>query len=820
MQKKVEKYLKECMRVAINRCQEHYIVSSLDGKFKIKTSLPFEKAVDPNKFPDYHAIILNPIDLASMKKRTSTDRYGSLGFANPLAGVLEDIDLMRTNAHTYNKGDENKEVRIMADALRNYFCFLLRVMVKLLARAVDVSSMSFLKNSDVVCFLQESIPNDVATFLNISSVKVDEILVKEGILSALPSTRIDALQAVREILNDELRGKIQIATAVVASSVVTNKLPVSLGKKKASTTSSTDSMTAPITVSLPKSKVKSFAAASFDELPSEPVAVSASTGKSKGLKRLLSVEDDDVIAATVKGSEKKKMRYIPLSVDEFDDIVPLPAVPSFLPVVKLPWKEAADSVLKALGKHAFVDVSKPTVAADFFHPVVELNPAMKESYERMIACPMDLGTLRERLGRDAILDAEEFYDLVIKVFRNAEEYNTPHIDSDYAMKLVAKCKLLVQYARHLCLEHLPLFDDSQEAKNPDQYGKLLVSQRTLARHDRERCVAEVAIGGEIVNSNPYTECKKLLKDLEKSRNKQEQEKIEAFLLPVDENLVPDYSVHVREAMDLTTIKFKLDRTDLPAKIAGLINRFAPQHKTYGEFLRDLRLIFDNAIVYNRAHFATDPTGFSHKICSAAEEFKELLDSKLIPQLTLSLFDRIEIRKLELLFKHKEEEEKRQKLQKEEEEKREIANKLMMEMIKNDPVLADDYNFEKKKLETQKQLEEYKMKQQLAVVATNTIIKTSSVQEELLLQEEHSSPERQGGGDTSPLSDTSDNHRKATAMVPAIPLIVGFGMAGFVPKRFQHLARHKQAVRNKAWDFFHVDSKSSIPSIAQKLHNNA
>jgi hypothetical protein len=75
--------------------------------------------------------------------------------------------------------------------------------------------------------------------------------------------------------------------------------------------------------------------------------------------------------------------------------------------------------------------------------------------------------------------------------------------------------------------------------------------------------------------SPYTECNKLLKDLQRGRNKAEYIQIGYFQEPVNVKAISDYSVYVRNPADLSTIKYRLDGT-LPSalRVADLIGEFA------------------------------------------------------------------------------------------------------------------------------------------------------------------------------------------------------------------------------------------------------
>ena len=73
-----------------------------------------------------------------MEKKNSGDRYTSSSgssISNAVMLFLQDVELIRSNAHLFNPGDENLEVRIMVDALRNYIRYLLKVSLKLCIRA-------------------------------------------------------------------------------------------------------------------------------------------------------------------------------------------------------------------------------------------------------------------------------------------------------------------------------------------------------------------------------------------------------------------------------------------------------------------------------------------------------------------------------------------------------------------------------------------------------------------------------------------------------------------------------------------------------------
>jgi hypothetical protein len=180
-------------------------------------------------------------------------------------------------------------------------------------------------------------------------------------------------------------------------------------------------------------------------------------------------------------------------------------------------------------------------------------------------------------------------------------------DSSYAMQLVNRCQLLKKFTYWISLELLPVSEaaavsdgsssraaatkikmkaakstkvkvikvadkeegaieegeeeeeeEEVEEEKEEKEPKLLLTTeaRTLQRKAREDILAAWYIYD--TGNSPYTECNKLLKDLQRGRNKIENLQISYFLQPVNEQSVTDYAVYVRNPIDLSTIKFRLD----------------------------------------------------------------------------------------------------------------------------------------------------------------------------------------------------------------------------------------------------------------------
>jgi hypothetical protein len=789
--------------MAIENCKHHYIIGPT--KIRVDTAGPFLKAVDPTLYPDYLTIVQTPMDLSKISKNIKNNKYSIETMASASSAMLEilrDVDLIRNNCHAYNASPESADIRVMADALRNYFRYLLRVAIKIFQNFSEPSFVSYMIHlPEVEDFLSEETTVDVKTFLSISGIKIEDLVDKAGLLKQLGIKTIT--NEVRPILNDIL--------AITEPEPIIPKITKATKSQKAP---------AEATKLQVKPQKRPLASISIDDVPEIPIPAPKSSGKAKGgqaKKRKLNSEesfdtsvyetsslyDDDDAAAMFEGSGAV------LSPGAAPTIARTTSTSNVLSLKsKLGWEEAADNILKTVGKHPYVDPLKATAAANFYDPVILIMPHLAEDYLRVISKPMDINTIRARLDGGAILDAQEFYEMLLQVFQNAIDYNAPHTESPYAMKLVEQCKHLINYCKWLCFESLPLQDDSTETNTDESflkeyYGELRISLRDKARKERE----DVVISGyfhELIN-NPFTECKKLLKDLERTSKKLESVQLSYFIAPVDVTLVTDYSVYVRSPMDLSTIKYKLDGTEPTVDwIANAINKLSPRYKKIGDFVQDLRRVFSNAKVFNKAHIDTDPTETSKLIYEAALIFDEKLEG-LLPKFTLSLADRIECaRIMNKELKEKEEADRLKRLQDKEEDKQ-IEQKLIEEYKKTDKLFALDQDIELKKKQTEKQLKAHVEAKKMAVVESSLAPKPTDE----MLADDLSSP------NMSPeISPTMPERMQEQIQIPSF--IFGFGIAGQIPKRYQPVTDAKATLRRKAWDFFPVEVSNKSSTTAASL----
>lgn len=222
------------------------------------------------------------------------------------------------------------------------------------------------------------------------------------------------------------------------------------------------------------------------------------------------------------------------------------------------WESSCERVLNRLGK--IEQVAK----LHFDKPLVEVFPQLATEYNRLIAEAMDLRTLHEQLLRHE-LTQEEFVRKGRLIFENAVKFNSA--DDPASTHVRDMSAHLLWYFDSLCVE-LQLAPQSAKGLT-----------RAQLRQQRAEVVTNIPM--EI----KAKECQKVLRVL----NSQKYDKnCWPFRKPVRvlfPTLPPEYFDIIKTPMDLTTISEKLASFE---------------YKLHGEFIRDVRLTFENALLYNRA----------------------------------------------------------------------------------------------------------------------------------------------------------------------------------------------------------------------------
>jgi hypothetical protein len=76
---------------------------------------------------------------------------------------------------------------------------------------------------------------------------------------------------------------------------------------------------------------------------------------------------------------------------------------------------------------------------EFMHPVLELHPSITEDYLKVIATPMDLGTVEQRLVSGAYASPSALVADVNLVFDNAIVYNSGEDDVSLTHARLLEC---------------------------------------------------------------------------------------------------------------------------------------------------------------------------------------------------------------------------------------------------------------------------------------------------------------------------------------------------------------------------------------------
>lgn len=315
---------------------------------------------------------------------------------------------------------------------------------------------------------------------------------------------------------------------------------------------------------------------------------------------------------------------------------------------------------------------------------------------------MDLTTLNNLLLKGSLSNFHEFYQKIQKIFQNCIDYNEDKVDtSDYLLNLVKCCKHLLVYTKWVTLEYMPTAIDTTiiTIVTNNINNEMTIDKRDNERQYREKIISDTSLA----SANLINDCRKLMKDLEKCKNVNEKRELSYFSYPINEILLSDYNLYVRKAMDLSTIKLRLEGD--AAKNSFAMRAVQEQGKPiprkyiyYGEFFSDLRLVFSNAIKYNSAHKDTDNTGVSKNIYESALKYQKRLED-VIALFSVDLAERILRTRIQQELVEKENSIIRKQ---KEEEAAMLANytkSLVDELKEEDEMFAKDFDVELKKRET-------------------------------------------------------------------------------------------------------------------------
>uniref|UniRef100_H3GQK9 Bromo domain-containing protein n=1 Tax=Phytophthora ramorum TaxID=164328 RepID=H3GQK9_PHYRM len=606
---------------------------------EIKTAGPFLTAVDTTKYPDYLTIVSEPMDFAKIERKLKSDRYGSVD------EFSADVHLIFSNCHKYNSDPvEGADIRAMATNLRNYFVELCNEKLGPLdgmpmkkspvpsPTKRPVSSASAAVSSSAVS--SRDLKREMESSRSRDSLKTEPV----GASIAIPVASLKPVGQVKAV---------PVPVAAVSSSTMSKELPPASTtnlagltpeeakrlrkemkekrkkekkekkekKKKRDKDKKRDKKD-----KKDRTKVSGSAtqAAGLVAQPASTPLTSPTTVSAHALSPAVSAAvstpatKPPVPASTAAIASKRGLVEPHLASSSMSSKKSKKHKKSDLNS----WETACDRVLNRLSK--IEQVGK----LHFNHPLLEVFPHLATEYRSLIAEPMDLRTLREQLHAHSLNQAE-FLRKGRLIFQNAVKFNCA--EDPASIQVRGMSAHLLWYFDSLCAE-------LQIVPTPEVSEEQSRSKRDQLRRERAEFVSTVPV------ELKAKECQKLLRVL----NSQKHDKnCWPFRKPVRvlfPALSPDYFDIIKTPMDLTTIAEKLNEYE---------------YKMHGEFIRDVRLTFENAMTYNRAD--KDREGWS--VYSAAVHMLAVVDD-LWGDVTLEVTEKT--RRRELLRKERMSESKRKR----------------------------------------------------------------------------------------------------------------------------------------------------------------
>ncbi|CCI41000.1 unnamed protein product [Albugo candida] len=619
-------------QLILNKVRSHKMKGY--GGIEIMTSGPFLHAVDVSKYPDYLSIVREPMDFAKIERKIKNDRYRTVH------EFAADVNLVFTNCMKYNNDPiEGADIRTMASTLQNYFIHLYEETfhasnnVNRMAASCPSSTDSVLhgKSLKMSSFAERNLNTKILKHLTKPS---------EGVPRKPPSPEMKLCASPPAKLNiigeSEFSGK-QEDEALRPNKDET-KLEGVVSKDNASMNGSSKSLD--VNSGLQRKKLKKEKKERKKKEKKEKKEKKRKRDKKRkenNEKPQASSVNESVrtlsVSRTLKDAFNHASEY-PSESDTKSGAVKAP-VTTTISAAKVisslvsskassveetskkngsskskkkfandmsAWEYVCDNVISKVSK--IEHISK----LHFDQPLLKIFPQLTTEYLKMIGEPMDIATLRSQLQSHAISAPAEFVRKGSLIFQNAIDFNSAGDDASLHVREMSQH--LLWYFQSLCTEQTLI--SGEEA-------------RVELRKERADVIQNIAL--EI----KARECQKLLRGLQSQKYQKNSWPFQKPVKALFPLLEADYFELIKTPMDLATIQDKL-------------NSF--EYSTYGDFIRDVRLTFENAILYNRADKGRE--GWS--VYGAAVSMLKVIDD-LWGTVTLEVAEKL--RRREVLRKERE-----------------------------------------------------------------------------------------------------------------------------------------------------------------------
>jgi Bromodomain len=308
-------------------------------------------------------------------------------------------------------------------------------------------------------------------------------------------------------------------------------------------------------------------------------------------------------------------------------------------------------VLSKVRQHEFINPDKRPYV-DLYQPVAVLFPSIADDYLGTIQDPMDIAVIQQRLSEGRIAGAQEFVNLMLLVFNNAIQYNMPAAEQAlksaaavggvvdeadlFSLTVVKACEAVRATFRWWALEELVVDSEKDKDKEVLPAGVTTIMTVTnadigsaaeelqkesvciLSRYEkgRQRRLRRREVEPQPIGLQDNSVINRMIKPLQRANIRMYNDH---FAMPVDLAFAPNYLQIVAHPMDLGTVQEKIRATDYT------------RYDNYGQLFADLRLVFDNAVLYN----SMSQDSVSVAIFNAAQELLAVL-GQLIDTITVDI----------------------------------------------------------------------------------------------------------------------------------------------------------------------------------------
>lgn len=784
---------------ALQEVKRHFMVNRFN-QARILTSGPFLKAVDPLKYPDYAQIVTNPMDLTIIEKKIVNNRYTAAlstvpaGKTTPLSSVLNlrsfsdgekvaseestgvvsagmeaiwaircDFELLRSNAHLYNTGEQGLEVRLMVDALYDVFNYKMLELVTRVGQGIPLQctspqSQKWISGTSLATGSSSTRAEQAARYISVFHSLLYTFQAEHALKVASKQPRQLGTGEEEEcrdkdgnILIGDVRLLRWLETASAPSEAVTTYLSVLEadrveaerveGERKAALLLKRVSAGPKVRPHV-EAAIAAVAASPVEaiveaKVPSGPtLTIKAPSRKSTGGKSKSSVALHNADSAETVLATESVTAVAPMDINMLMEVEAEPsyiepqqaAVALSLPEQEVremePWENECAAIVKRICLHDFVaiskDITREKCICNFFAPVV-LDAVKLKSLKIE---PMDLTTLINMVESGGLVsydgtviprvkDPEDFYRKLVSIFSSPVLQNEGSVDSQdpasFSSKVASRARTLARFSKWLCLEKLPLSDAPDDEVDGDRKSSAQLEPAEVSLEEADNLDPKQLVlttAARDIQRRFRRDC--FLKKFAPNEAKFSKDCTKLLnalekactRLKRDKMIYSWLSVPVQGFADYAVyVRNPMDIGTVKRKLEAF------EYTSYHAFIEDLRLVFKNAVTYNSAHIESDTTGLSKEMVEKATSCMAALDEYLYPTFSVDVADRWD--RADLL--NGEARRKREKAE-------EIENKLLAEKAEFfaaeqaklkliDSKFAADMDIAKKRQESKKALQE-------------------------------------------------------------------------------------------------------------------